>query len=46
MLYREIIVRSEIRTKRISTLCGKNVELLNVKLMVDIVTTAVYEKKN
>jgi hypothetical protein len=32
MLYREIIaVCSEIRTKHINTLCGQNVELLNVK---------------
>ena len=32
MLYREIIaVRSEIHTKHINGLCGKNVELLNVK---------------
>ena len=32
MLYREIIaVCSEIHTKHINTLCGQNVELLNVK---------------
>jgi hypothetical protein len=32
MLYREIItVCSEILTKHINTLCGQNVELLNVK---------------
>ena len=32
MLYREIIaVCSQIHTKHINTLCGKNVELLNVK---------------
>jgi hypothetical protein len=32
MLYREIIaVRSQIHTKHINTLCGQNVELLNVK---------------
>ena len=32
MLCREIIaVCSEIRTKDINTLCGRNVELLNVK---------------
>ena len=31
MLYREIIaVCSEIHTKHINTLCGQNVELLNV----------------
>jgi len=35
MLYREIIaVCSEIRTKHMNTLCGQNVELLNVKLAV------------
>jgi len=40
MLYREIIaVCSEIHTKHINTLCGQNVELLNVKLVVHIVTT-------
>jgi len=32
MLYREInAVRSQIHTKHINTLCGQNVELLNVK---------------
>ena len=32
MLYREIIaVCPEIHTKHINTLCGQNVELLNVK---------------
>jgi len=40
MLYKEIfVVFSEIRTKHINTLCGQNVELLNVKLVVHIVTT-------
>ena len=40
MLYREIIaVCSHIYTKHINTLCGQNVELLNVKLVVHIVTT-------
>jgi len=35
MLYREIIdVCSQIHTKHINTLCGQNVELLNVKLVV------------
>jgi hypothetical protein len=35
MLYREIIaVCSQIHTKHINTLCGQNVELLNVKLAV------------
>ena len=39
MLYREIIaVCSQILTKHIITLCGQNVELLNVKLVVQIVT--------
>ena len=33
MLYREIIaVCSEIHTKHINTLCGQNVEFVNVKL--------------
>jgi len=40
MLCREIIVAcSQINTKHINTLCGQNVELLNVKLAVHIVTT-------
>jgi len=40
MLYREIIaVCSEIHTKHINTVCGQNVELLNVKLSVNIVTS-------
>ena len=40
MLYREIMaVCSEIHTKYKNTLCGQNVELLNVKLAVHIVTT-------
>jgi len=39
MLYREIMaVCSEIHTKHISTVCGQNVELPNVKLVVYIVT--------
>ena len=43
MLYREIIaVCSQIHTKHINTLCGHNVELLNVKLVVHIVTTGFY----
>ena len=38
--YREIItVCSQIHTKRINTLCGQYVELLNVNLVVHIVTT-------
>ena len=40
MLYREILaVCSEIPTKHIHTLCEQNVELLNVKLVVHIMTT-------
>jgi len=40
MFYREILpVCSEIHTKHINTVCGQNVELLNVKLVVHIVTT-------
>jgi hypothetical protein len=40
MLYREIIaVCSEVHTKRTNLLCGQNVELLNVKLAVHMVTT-------
>jgi hypothetical protein len=40
MLCREIIaVCSEIHTKHINKLCGQNVEFLNVKLAVHIVTT-------
>jgi hypothetical protein len=40
MLYREIIaVCPVIHTKYINTMCGKNVELLDVKLVVHIVTT-------
>jgi len=40
MMCREIIaVCSEIHTKHINTRCGQNVELLNVKVVVYIVTT-------
>jgi hypothetical protein len=42
MLYREIIaVCSEIQTNEMNTLCGQNVELLNVKLVVHIITTGI-----
>jgi len=42
MLCREIIaVCSQIHTDHINTLCGQNVELVNVKLAVHIVTTGV-----
>jgi len=40
MVHREIMaVCSQIHTKHINTLCGQNVELLNVKPVVHIVTT-------
>jgi len=40
MLYGEIlVVCSQIHTKHITTLRGQNVELLNVKLVVHILTT-------
>jgi hypothetical protein len=40
MLYRKIIaICSQIYTKHINKLCGQNVELLNVKLVVHMVTT-------
>jgi len=46
MLYKEVIaVCSEIHTKHINTLCGLNVELLNVKLMVHMVTTGLQRAK-
>jgi len=32
-------VCSEINTKHINTPCGQNVELMNVKVLVEIVTT-------
>ena len=47
MLYREIMaVGSEIHTKHINTVCGQNVELLNVKLVVHIVTTGLQRVKS
>jgi hypothetical protein len=40
MLYSEIIaVCSQIHTKHTNTLCGQNVELLNVKLALRTVIT-------
>ena len=40
MLYREIMADcSKIHTKHINTVCGQNVELLNVKLVVNTMTT-------
>ena len=39
MFYREkMVVCSQIHTKHINSLCEQNVELLNVKLAVHIVT--------
>jgi hypothetical protein len=47
MLYKEIIaVCSEIHTKHINTLCGQNVELLNVKLVVHIMATGLQSVLN
>ena len=46
MLYSEILaVCSEIHTKHINTVCGQNVELLNVKLVVYIVITGIESVK-
>ena len=46
MLYREIIaVCSEIHIEHINTLCGQNVELVDVKLVVHIETTALQRAK-
>jgi len=46
MLYMEIMaVCSQIHTKLINALCGQNVELLNVKLAVHIVTTVLQRVK-
>jgi hypothetical protein len=43
MLCRKIIaVCSQIHTKHINTLCGQNVEFVNVKLAVYIVTAGLY----
>jgi hypothetical protein len=42
MMYGGIIcVCSQIHTKHINTMCGQNVELLNVKLVVHVVTTGI-----
>ena len=47
MSYREIIaVCSEIHTKHINTVCGQNVEFLNVKLAVHIVTSGLQRFKS
>ena len=47
MLCMEIIaVFCQIHTKHINALCGQNVELLNVKLAVHIVTTGLRRVKS
>jgi len=47
MLYREIMaVCSEIHTKHINKLCGQNVEIVTVKLVVHIVTTGLQRVKS
>ena len=47
MLYREIIaVCSQIHIKHINTPCGQNVELLNDKLAVRVMTTGLYRVKS
>ena len=44
MLYREIIaVCSQIHTKHVNAQCGQNVEFVNTKLAVHIVTTRFYK---
>jgi hypothetical protein len=47
MLYREIIaVCSQIHTKHKNTLCGQNMELLNVRLVEHTVTTGLQKDKS
>jgi len=47
MLYSEIIaVCSQINTKHMNTLCGQNVELVNVKVVVHIVTSGLKRDKS
>jgi len=47
MLYGEIMaVCSQIHTKHINTVCVQNVELLNVKLAVHIVTSGLQGVKS
>ena len=43
---RQFYVSSQIHTKHINTLCGQNVEFVNVKLVVHIVTTRLYRVKS
>jgi hypothetical protein len=45
MLYSEITaVCLQIHTKHMNALCGQNVEFVNVKLVVHIVTTRLYKR--
>ena len=37
---------SQIHIKHINTVCGQNVALLNVKLVVHLVTTGLYRVKS
>ena len=47
MLYREIIaVCSQTHTKHVNSVCGQNVELLNVKLVVHVVTNGLQRVKS
>jgi len=47
MLHMKIIaVCSQIHTKNINALCGQNVKLLNVKLVVHIVTIGLQNVKS
>jgi hypothetical protein len=47
MLYKEIIaVCSKIQTEHINTVCGQNVELLNVKVAVHLNTQSVPRSKH
>ena len=39
-------VCSQIHTKHINIMCGQNVEFVNVKLAVHIVTTGLYRVKS
>jgi hypothetical protein len=46
MLFKEIIAFcSEMQTKHVNTLCGQNMKLLNVKLVLHIVTTVLQRVK-
>jgi len=47
MLCREIIaVCFQIHTKHVNTPCGQNVELVDVKLVVHVVTTGFHRVKS